>query len=439
MTIKPTAEQKKRLRSFIGAVGGNVDVDFMDENYNTAHSASYEGVSPARVLSGITSFYDDGIKPKGNVSYSVIRKEFVEGNKDKGVYEIVTESMYGGSGGIYFKERYEIKDGKRNGAYSFVWDNGYRGEGQFVDDKPDGIFVEYLMDGTKVAETTYKNGLRDGKAWRKMGGEIVETTYYEGKTESQWNDINRMRSILRNAEEQGVSYSLSREQMNAERKEIEDKAKADGTWLKAPNGKDTNLSPEQWVTVRTKAFKEWFGDWELAAKIVDIIKIENPIHFSNIAEARRWAKVNIVGVCSNPEIGDVNISKESINKYLSEKAVKQSTSLGLHLSCLQEMPSIINSSIVGEIHKDKNNDKNILDIVRLYGCVIVDGELCRVKTTVKRYVDANLKTKAYSYEVTEIELLDGSLETHTHSADSSTTSNNSITGAKLLKGVKKKQ
>ena len=56
MTIKPTAEQKKRLRSFIGAVGGNVDVDFMDENYNTAHSASYEGVSPARVLSGITSF-----------------------------------------------------------------------------------------------------------------------------------------------------------------------------------------------------------------------------------------------------------------------------------------------------------------------------------------------------------------------------------------------
>jgi hypothetical protein len=70
MTIKPTAEQKKKLRSFIGAVGGNVDVDFMDENYNTAHSASYEGVSPARVLSGITSFYDEGIKPKGNVSYS---------------------------------------------------------------------------------------------------------------------------------------------------------------------------------------------------------------------------------------------------------------------------------------------------------------------------------------------------------------------------------
>ena len=48
----------------------------------------------------------------------------------------------------------------------------------------------------------------------------------------------------------------------AERAEIIRAAKANGTYLKAPNGKDTNLTPEQWVTVRTKAFKRWFGDWE---------------------------------------------------------------------------------------------------------------------------------------------------------------------------------
>ena len=50
-------------------------------------------------------------------------------------------------------------------------------------------------------------------------------------------------------------------------------AKNNGTYLKAPNGKDTNLSPEQWVRVRTKRFKEWFGDWENdpenASKVVD--------------------------------------------------------------------------------------------------------------------------------------------------------------------------
>ena len=32
---------------------------------------------------------------------------------------------------------------------------------------------------------------------------------------------------------------------------------------KAPNGKDTNLTPKQWAQVRTKAFKKWFGDWEM--------------------------------------------------------------------------------------------------------------------------------------------------------------------------------
>lgn len=30
--------------------------------------------------------------------------------------------------------------------------------------------------------------------------------------------------------------------------------------MKAPNGKDTNLNEQQWVDVRTKRFKDWFGD-----------------------------------------------------------------------------------------------------------------------------------------------------------------------------------
>ena len=82
MAIKPTADQMKKLRSFINAVGGNVDIDFMDENYNTTHAVSYEGVSPTRALSGITTFYDKGIKPKGNVSYSLSTS-----NKSVAIYD----------------------------------------------------------------------------------------------------------------------------------------------------------------------------------------------------------------------------------------------------------------------------------------------------------------------------------------------------------------
>lgn len=46
----------------------------------------------------------------------------------------------------------------------------------------------------------------------------------------------------------------------------------DGNIL-APNGKPSNLNERQWIHVRTKDFKEWFGDWEnnpeSASKVVD--------------------------------------------------------------------------------------------------------------------------------------------------------------------------
>ena len=45
---------------------------------------------------------------------------------------------------------------------------------------------------------------------------------------------------------------------------IKEKTIADGTFMKAPNGKPTNLNERQWLQVRTKAFKDWFGDWEKA-------------------------------------------------------------------------------------------------------------------------------------------------------------------------------
>lgn len=51
------------------------------------------------------------------------------------------------------------------------------------------------------------------------------------------------------------------------------KYKGTSLWLKAPNGKPTKLTERQWVQVRTKAFKDWFGNWENdpanASKVVD--------------------------------------------------------------------------------------------------------------------------------------------------------------------------
>ena len=54
---------------------------------------------------------------------------------------------------------------------------------------------------------------------------------------------------------------------------IKEKAIADDTFMKAPNGNPTNLTERQWLQVRTKNFINWFGDWinnpAKASKVVD--------------------------------------------------------------------------------------------------------------------------------------------------------------------------
>ena len=51
-------------------------------------------------------------------------------------------------------------------------------------------------------------------------------------------------------------------EIQAEREQIKADAVANGTWMKAPNGKKTNLNEQQYIDVRTKRFTDWFGDWE---------------------------------------------------------------------------------------------------------------------------------------------------------------------------------
>lgn len=86
-----------------------------------------------------------------------------------------------------------------------------------------------------------------------------------------------------NPDIQGDAYSASgvstrnlssyRSFVEKEKASIRKKAVADGMFMKAPNGKETNLTEDQWLAVRTAAFKSWFGDWEHdpenASKVVD--------------------------------------------------------------------------------------------------------------------------------------------------------------------------
>ncbi len=63
-----------------------------------------------------------------------------------------------------------------------------------------------------------------------------------------------------------TNNSSSNSNWSPEEQSIIDQARDNGTYLLAPNGRPTNLTPRQWVQVRTKAFKQWFGDWEKQAQ-----------------------------------------------------------------------------------------------------------------------------------------------------------------------------
>ena len=54
------------------------------------------------------------------------------------------------------------------------------------------------------------------------------------------------KSFLRDLEEERRQYAIEQEMQ-----EIKAKAQVDGTFMKAPNGKDTNLTERQWLQVRT--------------------------------------------------------------------------------------------------------------------------------------------------------------------------------------------
>ncbi|MFC2525013.1 MAG: hypothetical protein ACFNVR_04335 [Selenomonas noxia] len=71
----------------------------------------------------------------------------------------------------------------------------------------------------------------------------------------------------------GENVEFAQEEIRPQKDVV--RAQYDGTaqWMKAPNGEDTNLTEDQWLAVRTPAFKAWFGDWENdpanASKVID--------------------------------------------------------------------------------------------------------------------------------------------------------------------------
>ena len=96
----------------------------------------------------------------------------------------------------------------------------------------------------------------------------------------------------------------------SEMQSIKERAIIDGTFMKAPNGNPTNLNERQWLQVRTTAFKNWFGDWEIFNKINPYntnIKLGNPEADINSVDADGFG--TIIPVYNNGSyIGEIALN-----------------------------------------------------------------------------------------------------------------------------------
>lgn len=192
--------------------------------------------------------------------------------------------------------------------------------------------------------------------------------------------------------------------LSDEEKKIVETAKANDTYMKAPNGKPTNLSEKQWAQVRTKAFKKWFGDWEKAARIEKLrrskaVKITEADYEDKYDltrnSAKQWAKDNIRGEYMIADTGEkVNVSKVSINEVLSH-GERDAT----HLKSISSIGKLLHNAIfITETPNAKDNDK--YESYRYYiEGVKIDGE----DYTAKIVVGVKNGKTYYDHRLTKIE------------------------------------
>ena len=123
------------------------------------------------------------------------------------------------------------------------------------------------------------------------------------------------------------------EEISEAQKQYEEvKSKYVGTplWMKAPNGKRTNLTEEQWVRVRTPNFKRWFGDWEKEAwakAAMDFLEKTAPVRELSGGEFQKdgvklTEKVpayfkSIGNVARNDELGDVVLDLKGVEDSIA--------------------------------------------------------------------------------------------------------------------------
>ncbi len=221
---------------------------------------------------------------------------------------------HGKSRGIASELGFTGKEAERRSRISML-----RNDGITVDDYVHGLWQEY-GERFRQDDAQIRDALLD----------VLQRVYSPKAAMEQLRNLHAQEEFSQ--EEQNIltpeereafwnipvsEYAFREPEANTpEEQQIIDQAKQNGTYMKAPNGKPTNLTAAQWVKVRTQAFKNWFGDWEKIAKLANSKHKGNERNRSKQApeytDDFRRVQARSKGL-SKQEISEFNRRKREIN------------------------------------------------------------------------------------------------------------------------------
>lgn len=219
------------------------------------------------------------------------------------------------------------------------------------------------------------------------------------------NKESRREATQKATQQEGVRFSLKDGGYTAEEQSILYNApRNEEGILLAPNGRVSNLTEKQYAQVRTKAFKNWFGDWEKVFR-VDKLRKSEPIVITGDEyigkyelirdSAKSWIKNSLRNNYKNKDTGDII----EIRKDGAQKVTSHSMGNEMHVKSLAVIPELIEKSIfIEELPNEKNNGK--YDSYRYYVCGLKIGE---TDYTVKITIGVKGSNKYYDHSLTEIE------------------------------------
>ena len=231
-------------------------------------------------MDGTLSEYKDLIAKILDENYTLTEQDYADINRKIQVQKNFYYDMaYDNNTGVYYPRQIKnaefvliprfIKGTELEQLYNIMKENDINQINTIETSKAANInTLEFWDNNGEAHADKFKEALKNTP-------ESIQTYYYRYLYKQQDvvdhidNEENKagiqvLKKILDNVVQPNIELELEN---------IKKKAIDNGTFMKAPNGKKTNLTEKQWLQVRTKAFKNWFGDWENnpseASKVID--------------------------------------------------------------------------------------------------------------------------------------------------------------------------